>query len=232
MSGQYINLTPQIYNYLIQSSVHEHEILKQLRERTSQMSMSQMQISPDQAQLMQLLVKLIYAQRTLEIGVFTGYSSLAVALALPKEGQVIACDINPEWTDIAKEYWEKAGVSDKIDLKLAPAEQTLKELVDAGEEETFDFIFIDADKKNYQLYYELSLSLVRPGGLIVIDNVLWSGQVVDSTNDDPDTIAIRDFNRFIAADDRVFISMIPVRDGLTLAMKQPTDEQTNLFTIS
>jgi predicted O-methyltransferase YrrM len=220
MSDYTLNLTPELYRYLLKNSLREPEVLKELREQTHTMSMSQMQISPEQGQFMALLVELIQAKKTLDIGVFTGYSALAVALALPKDGKVVGCDINGEWTKIARKYWEKAGVTDKIDLRLAPAADTLQILINQGEAGTFDFSFIDADKANYDLYYEKSLRLLRTGGLIAIDNVLWSGKVADSSVDDRDTVAIRALNEKLLNDDRVSLSMLPIGDGLTLARKR------------
>lgn len=169
---------------------------------------------------MQLLVRLIGARNTIEIGVYTGYSSLSVALALPPDGKTIACDINTDWTAIARRYWKEAGVAHKIDLRLAPALQTLDILIREGEEGKFDFVFIDADKENYWRYFEYSLKLLRPGGLIAVDNVLWSGKVVDPMSDDKDARAIREFNARLKDDARVFLSLVPIADGLTLAMKR------------
>ena len=167
---------------------------------------------------MGLLVKLLGAKRTLDIGVYTGYSSLCIGLALPEDGRVIACDVNREWTDIAKRYWRKAGVEDKIDLRLAPAQQTLEALLSQGTE-SFDFAFIDADKINYDVYYEYCLQLIRPGGLIAIDNVLWGGAVADAAVNDADTKAIRALNRKLHTDPRVEISLVPIADGLGLARR-------------
>jgi predicted O-methyltransferase YrrM len=180
-----------------------------------------MQISAEQGQFMALLIHLLAARKTLEIGVFTGYSSLAVALALPDDGRVIACDISEEWTSIARGYWREAGVERKIDLRLGPALKTLDDLIAQGQGGRFDFAFIDADKGNYINYYERALVLVRPGGLIAVDNVLWDGKVIDPSVNDPDTRAIRAFNESLRNDDRVWISMLPIRDGLTLACKKP-----------
>lgn len=219
MSETTLNLTPRLYEYLQHYSLRESPILKQLREQTHSMSMHQMQISPEQGQFMQMLVQLMNARKTLEIGVFTGYSTLAVAQALPADGKIIACDINVEWTKIAKRYWEMAGVSRKIDLRLAPALETLQNLIDQSETDTFDFVFIDADKKNYSAYYEKSLELIRPGGLIVIDNVLWSGDVADPLVHDENTEAIRALNTMLLTDERVTISMLPLGDGVTLVRK-------------
>lgn len=220
MSDYTLNLTPELYQYYQKISIREHEVLKELRAQTHKMSMSQMQISPEQGQFMGLLIELMNAKKALEIGVFTGYSTLCVALALPENGKIIACDINVEWTKIARKFWERAGVTNKIDLILAPATETLQQLIDQSEAGTFDFIFIDADKANYPTYYENALTLVRRGGLILIDNVLWKGKVADSTITDSNTLVIRDLNEKIFADDRVTLSMLPIGDGLTLARKR------------
>ncbi|MDR3491943.1 MAG: class I SAM-dependent methyltransferase [Gammaproteobacteria bacterium] len=220
MSDVTLNLTPQLNDYLQKMSVREHEILTQLRQQTHKMSMSQMQISPEQGQFMGLLMKLMHAKKTLEIGVFTGYSTLSVALALPEDGRIVACDINVEWTKLAKRYWDMAGVSHKIDLRLAPALDTLDALIKQGEAGTFDFCFIDADKLNYSEYYEKSLLLMRQGGLIAIDNTLWDGKVADPAVDDENTIAIRELNSKLLNDKRVDISLLPIGDGLTLALKK------------
>ena len=179
MSFQTLNLTPQLYDYLQKVSLRESSVLKKLREKTAQLPTYKMQISPEQGQLMALLVELLNAKKTLEIGTYTGYSALVVALALPQDGKVVACDISEEWTNIAKQFWHEATVQNKIQLCLAPALDTLQQLLDEGEAETFDFAFIDADKANYDAYYENSLQLLRRGGLIAIDNVLWSGAVAD-----------------------------------------------------
>jgi caffeoyl-CoA O-methyltransferase len=184
------------------------------------MSMSQMQISPEQGQFMGLLVELMGAKKTLDIGVFTGYSALSVAMALPENGRVIACDMNVEWTKIAKRFWEMAGQSHKIDLRLAPALETLQGLIDNNESGTFDFAFIDADKVNYLEYYEKSLVLLRKGGLIAIDNVLWDGDVANPAVNDENTCMIRKVNEVVLNDERVTISMLPIGDGLTLALKR------------
>lgn len=219
MNNKALGLDKALYDYLLSVSLREPEILTQLRQETAQHSMATMQIAPDQGQFLALLVKLIAAKKTLDIGVFTGYSSLVVALALPADGKVVACDIDEEYTAIARRYWQKAGVADKINLHLAPALETLEKLIAAGEAETFDFAFIDADKSNYDNYYELALQLVRPGGLIVIDNVLWSGRVADPQVQDNRTNKIRAFNQKLHQDQRVTLSMLAIADGLTLAMK-------------
>jgi caffeoyl-CoA O-methyltransferase len=178
-----------------------------------------MQIAPEQGQFMAMLVHLIGARRCLEIGVYTGYSALCTALALPDNGVIIACDVSEKWTSIARKYWEKAGVEHKIDLRLAPAAETLIALLQHGKNDTFDFVFIDADKKGYDFYYETCLSLLRKGGLMAIDNVLWDGTVADETIQDEDTEAIRQLNRKIFTDSRVELSMVPIADGLTLVRK-------------
>jgi predicted O-methyltransferase YrrM len=220
MSNQTLNLTPELYQYMLSVSLREPVILKALRDETAKLPSHGMQISPEQGQFMAFLIELIGARKTLEIGVFTGYSSLAVALALPNNGRITACDINAETSTIAKFFWDKAGVSHKIDLKLAPALDTLSDLLMQGEANTYDFIFIDADKQNYVNYYERSLSLVRTGGIILIDNVLWGGQVIDPKNHDKSTEVIRQLNQLIYADQRVIMSLLPMGDGLTLVRKR------------
>lgn len=220
MTNQTINLSDTLYQYMLSISLHEPAILKSLRETTLKLSSHDMQISPEQGQLMALLVELIGAKKTLEIGVYTGYSSLVVALALPEMGEVIACDINTETSSIAQNFWKKAGVAHKIDLKLAPALETLDSLIKQNQSNTFDFIFIDADKQNYLNYYERSLTLLRTSGLMLVDNVLWSGRVADTHVHDKQTIAIRAFNQAIYQDKRISMSLIPIGDGLTLIRKR------------
>lgn len=220
MSNQSINLTSRLYQYLLETSLREVNVLKSLRQETANLPTANMQIAPEQGQLMALLIQLIGAKRTIEVGVYTGYSALVVALALPKDGQVLACDISEEYTSVARRYWLQAGVADKIQLHLAPAIETLQQAIDNGDSATFDFAFIDADKENYSEYFELCLKLLRSGGLIAVDNVLWSGAVIDDQKQDRDTCAIRAFNQQLLADNRVDISMIPIADGLTLARKK------------
>jgi predicted O-methyltransferase YrrM len=220
MTKQTTGLEGTLADYIQSISLREADILKQLREETAKLSMARMQISPEQGQLMALLVQLMGAKKTLEIGVFTGYSALAVALALPDDGKVIACDISEEYTAIAKDFWERAGVSEKIDLRIAPALETLDQLISEGETGSFDLAFIDADKRNYENYYERALTLLRPGGLILIDNVLWSGKVIDPTITDKQTQAIREFNQKRHQDSRISLSLIAIADGLTLALKR------------
>ena len=219
MSSNTIELNQSLRDYLINVSVKEPGVLKDLREETLQLDEFQMQISPEQGSFLSFLVKLINAKHTLDIGVFTGYSSLVVALQLPQNGYVTACDTNEEWTEIAQKYWKAAKVEDNIDLHIAPAVETLEKLISNGNEGLYDFSFIDADKINYQHYFEQSLVLVRKGGVIAIDNVLWGGRVLDNSDTEPATRAIREFNSKLYEDDRVAISMIPIGDGLTLAQK-------------
>ena len=220
MSKQTIGLDDRLYNYLLSVSLREPEILQQLRQETNNHPQAMMQIAPEQSQFMALLVQLLGAKKTLEVGVFTGYSSLSVALALPHDGKIIACDVSEEYTAIARRYWQKAGVADKIDLRLAPALETLDRLLADGQAETFDFAFIDADKVNYEGYYERSLQLVRPGGLIAINNVLWGGKVAYSQFQNSSTLAIRALNQKLHHDERVNLSLVPIADGLTLALKR------------
>ena len=219
MIKQTLGLEQSLYDYLLSISLREPTILTQLRQETAQMPRSIMQISPEQGQFMALLVKLIGAKKTLEVGVFTGYSSLVVALALPADGKIVACDVSEEYTSIARRYWQQAGVANKIDLHIAPALETLDKLLTAGEAGTFDFAFIDADKGNYDNYYERSLELIRPGGLVAIDNVLWSGKVADTEIQDNQTNKIRALNSKLHQDSRITLSLVPIADGLTLAMK-------------
>jgi len=213
-------INDDLLRYIEQVTLREPEILRRLREETSRHPYASMQISAEQGQFMALLIHLLSARRTLDIGVFTGYSSLSVALALPEDGRIIACDISDEWTSIARRYWREAGVERKIDLRLGPALKTLDDLIAQGQGGRFDFAFIDADKGNYANYYERALVLVRAGGLIAVDNVLWDGKVIDAKVKDADTRAIRAFNESLHHDERVWLSMLPLRDGLTLACKK------------
>ncbi|TLY48606.1 MAG: SAM-dependent methyltransferase [Gammaproteobacteria bacterium] len=220
MSNQTINLNDTLYQYMLSISLHEPDVLRSLRETTLKLSSHNMQIAPEQGQLMAFLIELINAEKTLEIGVYTGYSSLAVALALPETGKIIACDINTETSAIAQDFWQKAGIAYKIELRLAPAIETLDSLIKQNHSNSFDFIFIDADKNNYLNYYERSLTLLRPGGLMLVDNVLWSGRVADRHNHDKQTQAIREFNQVIYHDKNISICLIPIGDGLTLIRKR------------
>lgn len=226
MSRNTLTMTESLRQYLCSSGLREHPILKELRALTSQHPYRDMQISPEQGQLMAMLARLIGAKRTIEVGVFTGYSALAVALALPEDGHMVACDISEEYTRTAREFWAKADVDSRIDLKLAPAAQTLQSLIDNAQQTSFDMAFIDADKTGYDQYYELCLTLVRPGGLILIDNVLWSGKVADSHYQDDDTQTIRRLNEKIHNDPRVEMMMLPISDGLTIAIKCANPDRT------
>ncbi len=220
MARRSLDLTDRLYDYLLAVSLREPPVLARLREETDALPLAHMQIAPEQGQFMALLVELIGARRTLDVGTFTGYSALAVALALPADGQVVACDVNPETAAVARRYWAEAGVAGKIELHLAPAGETLERLIGEGRAGSFDFAFIDADKTGYDAYYEASLRLLRPGGLIAVDNVLWSGAVADPSQEDPDTTAIRALNEKIRDDGRVSLSLVPIGDGLTLARKR------------
>jgi predicted O-methyltransferase YrrM len=220
MSRFSINLSEEVLKYLHSVSLREDAILQQLREETSSHRWGAMQISPEQGQFMGLLLKIIGTKHVIELGVFTGYSSLSMALALPDDGRIIACDVNEEYTNIAKRYWQEAGVEDKIELRLAPGLETLAALLKAGEEENFGFAFIDAVKEEYKDYYELLLKLMRPGGIMAFDNVLWGGSVANPKKQSDETNAIREFNSFIHQDERVDLSMLPIGDGLTLARKR------------
>ncbi len=213
-------LTEQLYQYLWHSIDREPDLLRQLREETAVLPLARMQIAPDQGQFMALLVKLMGARRVLEIGTFTGYSALAMALAMPADARIVCCDMSREWTDIARRYWQQAGVADKIELHLQPALQTLDALLGQADVQSFDLAFIDADKDNYRVYYERCLQLLRPGGLILVDNVLWAGAVIDDDVQDVDTVAIRALNAELKNDDRIDLAMVPVGDGLTLAVKR------------
>lgn len=220
MSRRTITLTDPLYEYLLGVSLREADILKDLREETAHHSRATMQIAPDQGQFMAFLVRLMGARRTIEVGVFTGYSSLSVAMALPEDGRMIACDVSKEYTSIARRYWRKAGVEHKIDLRIAPAIETLNALLDEGLEGTIDFGFIDADKEGYEDYVERILLLLRPGGLILVDNVLRKGEVADQSITNSATTAIRALNAKLHHDSRIDLSMVPIGDGLTLARKR------------
>lgn len=220
MSDRTLALDDTLYEYLKSVSLREPEILRQLRKKTTSLAQHSMQISPEQGQLMGLLVELIQAHKCLEIGTFTGYSALSVARKLPESGSLIACDISQDFINYAKPFWEAAGVADKIDIRIGPAIDTLDGLIANGEISTFDFTFIDADKINYLRYFQRALDLTRTGGLICIDNVLWNGAVADPTKNDEDTVAIRAFNQALSSDNRISLSLLPIGDGLTLARKR------------
>jgi caffeoyl-CoA O-methyltransferase len=220
MSIEHIQVTDSLLDYIRSVSHPESGLLRRLREETANDPWARMQISPEQGALLALLVRLMRANSAIEIGVFTGYSSLCVADALPAGGRLIACDISEEWTGVARRYWSEAGVEHKIDLRLAPALETLDHLIEDGRSGAFDFAFIDADKTNYSGYYERVLALLRPGGLVAVDNVLWYSRVIDRSVQDEETVALRAFNRNLASDDRIWLSVLPVGDGLTLAVKK------------
>ncbi len=220
MSNRTFTLSEPLYRYLLSVSLREPELLRRLREETAAHPKAHMQIAPEQGQLMSLLVELLDVRRAVEVGVFTGYSALSVALALPADGFLVACDVSEEWTSIARRYWEEAGVAQRIDLRLAPAMDTLDQLLHGGHAGTFDFAFLDADKREYAEYYERVLRLLRVGGLVAVDNTLWHGDVIDAGDTSEDTQAIRDFNRMLLADERVSLSLVPIGDGLTLARKR------------
>ena len=220
MSTQTLNLTPELSQYLFNTSSRESELLKQLRLETATDPMARMQISPEQGQFMGLITKLLGARNIIEIGTFTGYSSICMAQNMIEPGKIVCCDVSKEWTDIAQTYWKKAGVAHLCDLKIAPALDTLNGLLKAGLARTFDLAFIDADKENYDSYYEACLRLIRPGGLILIDNTLWSGRVCDPRVSDVDTQAIRALNLKLKNDKRISLSHLPISDGLTLCLKR------------
>ncbi len=220
MSNVSLGLPPDLHSYLVRHGVREPDILRRLREETASLPQHDMQIAPEQGDLMALLVQLSGARRAFELGTFTGYSSLAVALAMPPDGTIVCCDVSDEWTSVARRYWAEAGVADRVDLRLAPALETLDSLLASGAAGTFDFAFIDAAKRDYADYHERIVQLLRTGGLAVYDNVLWDGGVIDKSMTDEDTVGVRRLNERLATDERVTISMIPVADGLTLALKR------------
>jgi len=220
VSSRTIALDDRLYEYLVKHSLRDDPVLRKLRNETAKLPMGGMQISPEQGQLMGLLAELVGARKAIEIGTFTGYSALVVARALPKDGRLVCCDVNEKWTDIAKRYWREAGVADRITLRLGPALDTLDGLIAAGESGSFDFAFIDADKLNYANYFERCLTLLRQGGLIAIDNVLWGGQVAEPSDRTAETKALRALNAALHKDQRVTVCMLPIGDGLTLARKR------------
>lgn len=220
MSNQSIGLSDELHEYLLSVSLREPDVMRRLRTETAEHPKSEMQIAPEQGQFLRFLIRLIGARRTLEIGVFTGYSALAVASALPPTGTLVACDVSEEYTQVARRYWEEAGVADRIDLRIAPAEETLSTLLDDGQAGTFDFSFIDADKESYDTYYEQSLELLRPGGVIALDNVFRDGRVTNPDVEDESVRAIQRLNEKLHDDERVDLTMLPLADGVTLAMKR------------
>lgn len=220
MSNTTIGLSEDLHAYLLQVGIREPDVLRKLRDETAAMPQHSLQIAPEQGAFMHLLVGLMGARRCIEVGTFTGYSSISVATALPDDGRLVCCDVSTEWTDVARRYWAEAGVEGKIDLRIAPAVETLDGLLEAGEGGSYDFAFIDADKVGYADYYERILELLRPGGLVAFDNVLRGGRVVDPDANDAADVAIKVINAQLAADQRVIISMLPIADGLTLARKK------------
>jgi caffeoyl-CoA O-methyltransferase len=220
MSNRTFTLPDALYDYLVSVSLRESEVLHRLREETAALPNARMQIAPEQGQFMAMLIRIAGARRCLEVGVFTGYSTLCVASALPPDGHIVACDVNEAWTAIARRYWREAGVAERIELNLAPALETLDRLLAEGQAGGFDFVFIDADKPNYCNYFERALALLRPGGLVAIDNTLWYGRVADAGNHDSETEAIRDFNSRLRDDARIDLSLVPIGDGMTLARKR------------
>lgn len=220
MTNRTLSLDDALYRYLLDVSLRETPLQARLREETAALAVAQWQIAPEQGQFMAMLVQLTGARRLLEVGTFTGYSALSMAQAMPQEGQLLCCDIDEQYTSIARRYWEEAGVAERIQLRLAPALETLGALVREGRAESFDLIFIDADKTNYPAYLEHALVLARPGGLILFDNTLWSGRVLEARPDSADTRAIQSLNRRLKLDQRVDLSLLPLGDGLTLCRKR------------
>jgi caffeoyl-CoA O-methyltransferase len=220
MANKTMGISDDLAAYIVGVGTREPDVLARLREETAVIPQHNMQIAPEQGAFLALLVELIQARRCIEVGTFTGYSSTAVALALPEDGQIICCDVSEEWTSLARKYWAEAGVTGKVDLRIAPAAETLDQLLAGGQESTYDFAFVDADKAGYDAYYERLLRLVRPGGLIVFDNTLWGGDVLDTDPSDEDTRALQELNAKLAHDERITLCLLPVADGVTLARRR------------
>jgi predicted O-methyltransferase YrrM len=220
MSNRTIGISDELHAYVVAQGVREHEALARLRQETAAMPQHNMQVSPEQGALLAMLVRLLGARRCIEVGTFTGYSSTAMALALPDDGRLVCCDVSTEWTAVARRYWAELGLDERIELRIAPASETLDALLAAGEQDSYDLAFVDADKTGYAGYYEQLLRLVRPGGLIAVDNTLWGGRVLDEGSDDADTLAIQAFNATLADDERIELSLLPIGDGLTLARRR------------
>lgn len=221
MANATMGVPRDLLAYVVRVGTREPEVLRRLRAETAVLAVHDMQIAPEQGALMALLAQAIGARRCLEVGTFTGYSSLAVAMALPSDGEMVCCDVSTEWTNVARRYWAEAGVADRVTLRIGPAVETLEIMISEGGSGTFDFAFIDADKQNYPRYYEQCLQLLRRGGLLLLDNTLWSGEVADPATDDPTARMFQALNESIAADDRVSLSLLPLADGLTLLYKRP-----------
>ena len=219
MSRSTLALTDELREYILDVSLREHPLLVALREETARHPDAKMQIAPDQGQFMATLLRLIQARSVLEIGTFTGYSTLAMMLALPSDGHIVACDISEDYTRVARRYWSEAGVADRITLHIAPASQTLDELLASGKANTFDAVFIDADKESYDVYFEKSLALVRPGGLIMVDNVLRGGDAANPATESASTKSIQSLNKKLHQDSRVHLTLVPIGDGVTLLQK-------------
>jgi len=220
MANKTMGISDDLAAYVVKVGTREPDVLARLREETAAIPQHNMQIAPEQGAFLALLVELIGARRCIEVGTFTGYSSTAVALALPEDGQIVCCDVSEEWTSLARRYWAEAGVTGKVDLRIAPATETLDQLVAGGQEATYDFAFVDADKAGYDAYYERLLRLIRPGGLIVFDNMLWGGDVLDTDPSDEDTKALQALNAKLARDERITLCLLPVADGVTLARRR------------
>lgn len=220
MANQTIVMNDALYDYMLSVSLREHEVLRDLRERTAKMSTGGMQIAPEQGQFMAMLVQILGAKKTLDVGVFTGYSSTVVAMALPDDGHVVGLDTNKEWTKMAQQAWKAASVAHKINLKLGYAVDSLKELLEQGEEDSFDFAFIDADKQSYDAYYELCLKLLRVGGVMALDNMFQDGKVLNAESEAEQVKIVDALNKKILSDSRVNVSLLPIADGLTLVVKK------------
>lgn len=221
MTRKTLALSDRLHDYVLDRSLREHPALRELRERTAELADADMQIAPEQGQFMAFLVELIDARRVLEIGCFTGYSALAMALALPPDGRLVTLDVNHDWTEIGRQAWRRAGVEAKIEIRLGLALESLDGLLEEGRAGSFDLAFVDADKKSYNAYYERALALVRPGGLILLDNVLWGGAVAEPERNDRQVLALRALNDKLHQDERISLSLLPIADGLTLARKRP-----------
>jgi predicted O-methyltransferase YrrM len=220
MANKTIGLSDELAAYVVKVGTREPAVLARLREETAAIPQHGMQIAPEEGAFLAMLVELTGARRCIEVGTFTGYSSTAVALALPDDGELVCCDVSQQWTSLARKYWDEAGVAAKVDLRIAPAAETLDQLLADGEEAAYDFAFVDADKSGYDGYYERLLRLVRPGGLIVFDNTLWSGRVLDPNAADEDTRAITTLNAKLADDERISLCLLPVADGVTLVRRR------------